>query len=423
MCFPRCSTRSSPLRQAHLSPFADALTLGPKRSPKHLPALPPELLLHIVQLSVPPASPGDDLSERLACLVAFSQASHAFKDIAELEMYRAVILYDSRAVRRFSETLQARPELAPLVKILFLGRTKTRIPLDWSAPLQALLGLCVNLEQLNLGTVRDVEVSEVLRCPSELLAAVYSSDWPLIVSHADLQALSAINTSFEGFEGTRPPNTDNPPRSPLSTPLMDSSPLPLRHLDLGRCTLPPGSFPSASALPHLSALAVWLTPEEADTSHVALVELFRAAEPTLRALTISGSVQSLIDSSLRRMSALELVDCWDFGNLDVLDALTHSVRRIHINVAGRTKAARTPLAISILQQRLARPHVEVALSALQEVRISFEKPPREAPDFAELAQACKARSVRLHYDLRPSLGVHFETEYWRAVREQERAWR
>lgn len=133
----------------------------------------------------------------------------------------------------------------------------------------------------------------------------------------------------------------------------------------------------------------------------------------------------MLTPSLRRMSALKLVDVWDFSSLDVLDALAHPLQLLHINMAGRrssTHPNRTPLAITTLQQRLGQRRVEIALSSLHEVRISFEKPPKALPEFTKLEDVCKTRNIRLHYDLRPALGVHFWTEYWRAVRESEKGW-
>lgn len=170
-------------------------------------------------------------------------------------------------------------------------------------------------------------------------------------------------------------------------------------------------------------MALWLTPEEAHDSCSAVQELFQHIEPHLQALTISGSVQTLLEPSLRRMSALDLCDVWDFSPLHTLSILTHPIQVLHINMSGRRNGSqpeRPPLAISTLQLLLARPVVEKSLARLEEVRVSFEKPPQVAPQYPELAEICKRRGIRINFDLRRALGAHFETEYWRAVRENER---
>lgn len=240
----------------------------------------------------------------------------------------------------------------------------------------------------------------------------------------DLRALSAINTSFEAPPFPSPSLAQSSSPSCASPSSSHPTQSQLRYLDLGRCALPPGSVP-AQAFPNLRAVALWLTSEEVEASTEPITQLFRQIGEHLLALTISGSLHDVLSPSLRRMSSLKLVDVWDFSSLDVLDALEHPLQLLHINMTARrssTHPDRTPLAITTLQQRLSHPRTEVALSSLQEVRISFEKPPTTAPSFFELAEACKLRNVRLCYDLRPALGVHFSTEYWRAVRENEEGW-
>lgn len=230
-----------------------------------------------------------------------------------------------------------------------------------------------------------------------------------------LVGLSAINSSFAA-----------PPSSAETIDLLLFPPPPpsqLRHLDIGRCTLPLGSLPPASAFTKISALALWLTPQEAQDSTDVVTELFKHVETHLRALTMSGSVQLLSETSLRRL-ALDLLDVWDFSTLDTLSILAHPIRVLHINMTGRRNGAqpdRPPLAITILDQLLRRPIIEPSLARLEEVHISFEKPPSTGPpDYKALAEACQTRGVKIKYDLRASLGAHFETEYWRAVRERER---
>lgn len=123
-----------------------------------LPVLPPETIEHIIKLSLPT----DDRDRRHA-LLAYSLVDSTWRDIAQRELGRQVVLYGLPGTKKFAAALEEQPRLAETVRSLTpapeLSYEIRRMD-DWSVALNIIV-LCGSLKTLSIEYLWGVELMSI----------------------------------------------------------------------------------------------------------------------------------------------------------------------------------------------------------------------------------------------------------------------
>ncbi|ORY89345.1 hypothetical protein BCR35DRAFT_350345 [Leucosporidium creatinivorum] len=139
-------------------------------SPSNAPQLPTELLVEIINLSLPHSISSDESwSEHASLLSKYSLVSRIWRKIAQAKLYERIVVRSAKAANRLCRTLSGqyseRRDLAPLCKSLRLGRT---FGYDYAVAddlrFRELVKLMANVEELELRSVRDLVPWHWMRC-------------------------------------------------------------------------------------------------------------------------------------------------------------------------------------------------------------------------------------------------------------------
>lgn len=158
--------------------------------------LPPELLLHIIQLASPAATPTPSAFRvRSAALRSFALVASIWRDIAQSELLSCIVVQTAKQVALLQDTLEAKGGHGGTTQLWIGGAERTM----HEGLVVELLGVCKGVQQLWLSTINGLALEDLAGCKGEFVLlgnSVFAADDFSAQTSKSFTAIDASSSSW-----------------------------------------------------------------------------------------------------------------------------------------------------------------------------------------------------------------------------------